>query len=94
MLIKEGVNNAVKYSGGKNVFLSLYRNHEELNIEIKDDGRGFDPTSSFEGNGINNMHERARELNADLKIKSGTNQGTQIHLRCQFHPAGGALKTE
>ena len=94
MLIKEGVNNAVKYSGGKNVYLSLYRNNEDLNIEIKDDGRGFDPVLTYEGNGINNMQERARELHGDLKIDSGENQGTRIHLRCHFHPAGGALKSE
>jgi|GEM_PF-1545808 len=94
MLIKEGVNNAVKYSGGKNVYLSLYRNDEELNIEIKDDGRGFDPASNYEGNGINNMQERARELRGDLKIESGANKGTHIHLRCQFHPAGGVIKAE
>ena len=94
MLIKEGVNNAVKYSGGKNVYLSLYRNHEDLSIEIKDDGRGFDSASNFEGNGINNMRERARELNGELKINSAPNLGTQIQLRCQFHPAGGVLKAE
>jgi signal transduction histidine kinase len=99
MLMKEAVNNAVKYSGGAHLFLSIHRNLEGILVEIRDDGKGFDHTRSYEGNGLKNMHSRATDLGAELTIDSSPGGGTLVRLQYHihhstgqpavFHPGGG-----
>ncbi|HEY6504100.1 MAG TPA: ATP-binding protein, partial [Chitinophagaceae bacterium] len=89
MLIKEAINNAVKYSGGKNIFLALNKKGDRIEIEIRDDGKGFDKKRSHEGNGLNNMQARAADLDATFAIDSQEGKGTHIRLQFNFHPSGG-----
>lgn len=89
MLMKEAINNAVKYSGGNNIFLSLIKKEDLVTIEIRDDGRGFDKKKKHEGNGLNNMQARAADLDANFSIDSKEGGGTHIRLQFNFHPGGG-----
>lgn len=89
MLMKEAINNAVKYSGGNNIFLSLHSKGLQVTMVIRDDGRGFDIKKEHEGNGLNNMRTRAADLGANFTIDSKKDQGTNICLQFNFHPAGG-----
>jgi signal transduction histidine kinase len=89
MLMKEAINNAVKYSGGKNIFLSLFKKEDLVTIEIRDDGRGFDKKKKTEGNGLNNMLSRAADLDANFSLDSTEGEGTHIRLEFNFHPGGG-----
>ena len=86
LLIKEAINNAIKYSGAGNIYLSMKNEGDFLEIEIKDDGKGFELPGEFGGNGIANMRARARELGSDLTINSAPGKGTGVSLRFQFHP--------
>jgi signal transduction histidine kinase/ligand-binding sensor domain-containing protein len=82
LLVKEVLNNIVKHSEAENAFLdiSLYRNR--LHIGIRDDGRGFDPDlRKYETMGVRNIYERAKRLNADLKIDTAPGKGTSISLK-------------
>jgi signal transduction histidine kinase len=82
LLVKEVLNNIVKHSGAQNAFLevSLYKNW--LQISIRDDGRGFDPDlRKYETMGIRNIYERAKILNADLKIDTAPGKGTSIGFK-------------
>jgi signal transduction histidine kinase len=93
MLMKEAINNAVKYSGCRNIHLSLQNNHGNLvTAEVRDDGKGFDMTALKVGNGLNNIRARAEELRANLSIDTSPGQGTAIRLQFEFHPAGGHLE--
>ena len=84
LIIKEALNNAVKYSNCRELFIKLEKNHHQLQIVIKDDGHGFDTTSANNGNGIKNMKGRARELKAELKIDSNPEEGTLVQLHYKF----------
>jgi signal transduction histidine kinase len=92
LFLKEALNNAVKYSGGKNLFFSLKKVDENIVAEIKDDGRGFDRQTYGSGNGLNNMRVRARELNGQFTLDSAPGNGTLVRLEFNFHPAGGHHK--
>jgi signal transduction histidine kinase len=92
LFMKEAINNAVKYSEGKNIFLSLQRKGDIITAEIKDDGKGFDTGLSNMGNGLKNMKERADSLDAKFIIDSGEGKGTTVRLQFHFHPAGGQAK--
>ncbi len=92
LIFKEAINNIAKYAGCKNVYVDITLQSRKVCMKIKDDGKGFSTTNpgsdgmnTMGGNGLNNMHSRARELNGKLVINSGTDAGTEIKLE---FPAG------
>jgi signal transduction histidine kinase len=93
LFMKEAINNAVKYSEGKNIFLSLQRNDDHIIAGIRDDGKGFDYSVPGSGNGLINMKARADSLDGELTIDTAKGMGTSIRLRFDFHPAGGQQAT-
>ena len=84
LIVKEAINNAVKHSGCKNLTVAFVNNHH-LEIFVKDDGCGFDTTSSKTRNGLVNMESRARHFGAELIIKSKINEGTFVLLKAKNH---------
>jgi signal transduction histidine kinase/ligand-binding sensor domain-containing protein len=79
LLIKEVLNNIIKHSCAANAFLDIRVNKNKLYISIRDDGRGFLPDiHNHETMGIRNIYDRAKKLNADLKINTGEGKGTTI----------------
>lgn len=86
LLLKEALNNAVKYSGAKNIYFLLKLDNEDISIEVRDDGKGFEFSNLSDGNGISNMQNRALELGSELQIDSAVGKGTRISLQFQFHP--------
>ena len=79
-IIQEAINNTIKYAEADAIEVSITENKSELQIEIKDNGLGFDQKNIELGNGINNMRKRARDIGANLDIKSGNNSGTSITI--------------
>ena len=84
LIVKEAINNAVKYSGCKNLTVDFVDNYH-LEISIKDDGCGFDTTLPTSRNGLLNMEHRAKQIRADFSIKSELNAGTLILLKVKNH---------
>ena len=81
LIFKEAINNALKYAEAKNIAIVMALEGSRLSMEIKDDGKGFDSSQQFSGNGINNMHSRAADINAELSIISQSGQGTLVRLQ-------------
>jgi len=93
LFIKEGINNAIKYSNGKNIFLSVALESDSIVAVVRDDGNGFDTNKIYPGNGLNSMKARAENLNAKFDMDSHPGTGTAIRLRFEFHPIGGQRET-
>ena len=82
LIFKEAVTNAYKYSSAKNVNVSIGMESGKLIMIISDDGAGFESTDyTLGGNGLINMQTRAKEINAQLHIKSWPQKGTRIELK-------------
>lgn len=83
-IVEEAVNNARKHARAAHVWVRMKRRGELLNLEIEDDGVGFDVdrvTSNYEQRGslgMINLHERAELVNGILKIQSQRGRGTRI----------------
>jgi nitrate/nitrite-specific signal transduction histidine kinase len=78
---QEALNNIAKHSGARQVEVHLGCQPGQMNILIKDDGLGFDPTIiTPEHLGIAIMRERASSIGARLKIDSQVGQGTTVEL--------------
>ena len=78
LIAKEALNNIAKYSKAKSAKLSLHTVQKELVLFIEDDGMGFVQEQICRGNGLDNMEQRARELNGIFEIKSTVGLGTAI----------------
>jgi ligand-binding sensor domain-containing protein len=81
LIFKEGINNSIKYSGCRNITLSVESDNRNFIITLKDDGSGFDMKNKNPGNGLNNMKKRAQESDMQLKLESSEGQGTLICLK-------------
>ncbi len=80
-IAQEALHNIAKHSGARQVDLRLECQPGQMNMIIKDDGLGFDPSTITPDHlGIAIMHERANSIGADLKIESQVGQGTSIEL--------------
>jgi signal transduction histidine kinase len=57
-----------------------------VTLGIEDDGKGFDPSSSFPGHiGLQSMRERATRLGGTLQIESAVGVGTRILAAVPVH---------
>ncbi len=84
-IIQEAVNNSIKYSKAKTIYVSFEHSLNLLKIRIEDNGKGFDIDNLSQnghfksaGHGIFNMKERAAFINAEIAIDTMPNNGTKI----------------
>jgi len=81
LIFKEATNNMVKYSGASRAMFAIKGNKNSLTMIIKDDGKGFNLSSSTGGNGLKNMKRRAVEIGAEFMIYTHPGNGTTIQLK-------------
>lgn len=85
MIFKELLNNALKHSGATTVSLCLNTiSPTEIDITLKDNGKGFNLDNPSAGNGVNNINNRAKRIGSQVNIKSAIGAGTQVTLKLYF----------
>lgn len=82
LIFKEAVNNAVKYSNARNIWVQLSLQNKNLSMHIKDDGNGFDEATVKKNNGLKNLHTRAVEIKGTIAVDSVEGKGTTVSLVC------------
>jgi len=82
-VVQEAVHNAIKYSGQNRVEVRLERTSSELELEVSDEGVGFDAANTNNGGGLGlvSMAERIHHVNGTFTIDSQPNAGTRIRAR-------------
>jgi two-component system, NarL family, sensor histidine kinase UhpB len=84
LILKEAINNAVKYSGTGKLEMNAAIAHKELILQVTDFGKGFDVGIQKKGNGLDNMQRRAGELKGLLQVHSQAGAGTEVVLKLPF----------
>ena len=81
-IFQEAINNAVKYSNAEEILLSVTTGAPSwYSISVSDNGKGFDTKVLHQGHyGLENMRERAKEIQLVLEITSSENNGTMVIL--------------
>jgi signal transduction histidine kinase len=83
LIAKEAMNNIAKHSGASQVRIMLRKEGKNLMMEIEDNGKGIVHLDNIRGNGLNNIHHRAMELNGRSAILSAREgKGTIIQVVC------------
>lgn len=85
LIFKEAINNAAKYSHCTKVTISIRHNSHELILQVTDNGTGFDTGIRVAGNGLNNMKQRAAEMNGSMSITSEQGKGTTVQVTIRSH---------
>jgi signal transduction histidine kinase len=90
-IVQEAVANAIRHASAKSISIGLHAvRGRRLQIEIVDDGAGFDPQrTSGRGLGLVGMRERAAAIGGTLTLESRPGFGTRIRLSLPLRPEIG-----
>ena len=80
LLFKETINNIYKHASASNVEIKLWLEKKNLQLQISDDGKGFDPAAPSHRNGIKGIHTRVKKWKGRVDILSEQGKGTTIHI--------------
>jgi signal transduction histidine kinase len=81
-LVQEALNNVSKHSMAGRATLTVRAARGLIEIEVTDDGVGFEPSLAREGFGLVGMRERAALLGGSLEVDSTRGAGT--HVRAEI----------
>jgi streptogramin lyase/two-component sensor histidine kinase len=81
LIFKEAVNNIARHSSASVATVEFGLVQEHLVLQLKDNGTGFDPARSAEGNGLANIRKRASDLGGTAVFESLSDRGTTLTLR-------------
>ena len=88
-VLQESLTNAVRHSPGHPPQARIRRDDGAVEIEVVDDGTGFDPAAAASGHlGIAFMRERVRLLGGIFNIASTPGRGTRVYARLPVAPNG------
>jgi len=86
-IAQEALANIRKHANATQINLYLKLDGQALTLEIKDNGCGFDAVSALNGQvgrfGLSTMQERAREIGAELTIRSKPGFGATVQVRLE-----------
>jgi two-component system NarL family sensor kinase len=82
-LARELLSNAAKHSGASHVDVTVAADPERVELEVRDDGRGFDPSrraaALLEGHiGLASSEQRVRSAGGELVVSSAPGSGTTV----------------
>jgi signal transduction histidine kinase len=81
-IFQELLQNIVKHSKAKSIFVQLVKKQDYILLLVEDDGCGMaDETTSKKGIGIKNIQNRIEILNGELKYDSSKDEGTTAIIR-------------
>jgi signal transduction histidine kinase len=77
----EALNNVAKYAHASTVEIRLSEADGVLGFDVVDDGRGFDPSSTGRGTGLQGMADRLDAVGGVLEVQSRRGSGTTVSGR-------------
>jgi signal transduction histidine kinase len=85
-IAQEALNNALKHAAAAAITVYLRVEGKEVELEVVDDGSGFDPATADRtgGMGLVNMRERAVKLGGTLTIVSTSGAGTSVKVKAKI----------
>ncbi len=92
-ITQEALNNALKHAKATTVTVFVRASGEWIEVEVTDNGCGFEPDrlNGQPGLGLTSMRERSEQLGGELAIESKLGEGTAVKVRVRgnLEQAGG-----
>jgi PAS domain S-box-containing protein len=80
----ECINNALKHAKAQNIYISLQKMNNALEVEYADDGIGFEQEEIMKqhnGLGLRNIQNRIKTIGGSITIESVINKGVKISMK-------------
>jgi signal transduction histidine kinase len=83
----EALQNVAKYAEASAATVSLRSDDGHLEFVVSDDGRGFDPTATSYGTGLQGIVDRVAATGGTVELRSAPGVGTSLTARIPVAPA-------
>jgi signal transduction histidine kinase len=83
----EALQNVAKYAEATRVTIALSNGSGEISFTVTDDGRGFDPSATGYGTGLQGIADRLAAIGGDLAVESTPGTGTTVAGRVRVGEA-------
>jgi signal transduction histidine kinase len=82
-IVQEAVNNVLRHAQAQHVSVTLMRSVDHVELQVIDDGQGFDLQLPRSGRhvGLWSMRERVEQLGGYFEVRSAPGQGTAVTAR-------------
>ncbi|MFE6456543.1 sensor histidine kinase [Streptomyces cinereoruber] len=86
-IAQEALSNTARHSGAARAGVTLSYMGDEITLDVRDDGRGFDPLARPErdgdggGFGLDGMRARAERLTGTVTVETAPGEGTAVSAR-------------
>jgi len=80
-IVQEQLNNILKYAEATRIDVSIHQQDRRLCIQVKDNGRGFDPGDKRTGIGITNMISRVNVFGGKIQIDAAPGKGCTLSVQ-------------
>ena len=92
--LQEALNNAFQHAAGQQQSVYIDCKDNILNVEVSDNGPGFDPIAVISNNenrlGLSSMRERIESLGGQFYIESSPGKGTRVRAQLFLGPMANA----
>jgi signal transduction histidine kinase len=90
-IVQEATSNAIRHGAATNIRLSVRLSSQSIELEIQDNGRGFDPYTALRQRsgqkmsvGLSSIRERVALLSGGIRFDSRPGEGTRVVVRIQL----------
>jgi signal transduction histidine kinase/ligand-binding sensor domain-containing protein len=86
LVVKEAVNNVARHAVATRMTIRISARDAFLEVAIEDNGCGFDPRASFNGEGLPSIRRRVKELAGTVEWDSAPGKGTRFLAAFPLRP--------
>ena len=81
-IAQEALNNSLKHAGATSTVVRLTAQAGKVELEVEDNGKGFDPpaVANKGGIGLLSIRQRVQNLDGSLSILSAPGEGTKVKV--------------
>lgn len=89
-IVQELLTNVARHAEASRAQITLARYADDLHVEVRDNGKGFDPAATAKNKsfGLLGVRERAIAMGGDIEVVSAPQQGTAVTIRMPTKPNG------
>jgi ligand-binding sensor domain-containing protein/signal transduction histidine kinase len=78
LVFKEAAHNVARHSGATRAAIRIELDHRSLKLTVEDNGRGFDVTAPREGEGVNSIQRRMKDVGGWAEWESKPGSGARF----------------
>ncbi|MEN6410877.1 MAG: PAS domain S-box protein [Anaerolineaceae bacterium] len=82
-IVQEALNNSLKHSNATEIEIEFTADEHVIELMVRDNGIGFDPTRRGSGVGLDSIRERVNALGGNLAIESKPEGGSCVRVRIE-----------